>query len=119
MKKGILIILTHLFILTIFAQEDNCPEPKKKAVKLFEEAKLSFSKRYGLLIEATKIDPNYLEAYNELADINGKKANNARSAQSQTQHNNRMLEYLKKIIEICPEYRGYYASMTMGGKSVV
>lgn len=99
-----------------FAQDyGDCPEPKKKAVKLFNAAQGgSMKERYGLLIEATKIDPNYLEVYDELAKINERKAATALNGRDAQQHINRATDYYHKIIEICPSYRGYYASMKMG-----
>ncbi|HRP61514.1 MAG TPA: hypothetical protein PK833_14675, partial [Vicingus sp.] len=69
-KIGLVIGFVSLS-LAIFAQEESCPEPKKKAVKLVESAKKSdMNTYYKALIEAIKIDPNYLEAYDELANIN-------------------------------------------------
>lgn len=97
------------------AQEDLCPEPKKKAVKLYEAAqKASYKESYGLLIEAIKIDPNYLEAYDELAAINERKIATAKPGKEAFNFRNRALDYYNKIIEICPSYRGFYASMKMG-----
>lgn len=98
-----------------FTQEDVCPEPKKKAMQLVDDAKNTDANTYyKTLIEAIKIDPNYLEVYDELASINERKvatSNNQRDAQ---QHINRALEYFNKIIEICPEYRGFYVPMHLG-----
>ncbi|MCB0408874.1 MAG: OmpA family protein [Flavobacteriales bacterium] len=104
-----------LFAGHLEAQETSCPEPKKKAVKLFNAAQnASMKEAYALLIEATKADPNYLEAYHELAKINERKAATAQSSRDAQQHVNRAIDYYHKIIEICPAYRGYYASMKMG-----
>jgi len=100
--------------MNVIAQEENCPEPKKKAVKLYNASKTDYNNRYRLLIEAIKVDPNYLEAYNDLADINERKIATARPGKEAQQYTNRALEYLNKIIEICPEYRGFYATLKMG-----
>jgi len=110
-------LLSSFIVLSLatFAQEESCPEPKKKAVKLVESAKKTdMSTYYKALIEAIKIDPNYLEAYDELAGINERKSATAKPGKEVEQHVNRALEYYNKIIEICPEYRGYYAPMRLG-----
>lgn len=113
-KIGLVIGFVSLS-LAIFAQEESCPEPKKKAVKLVESAKKSdMNTYYKALIEAIKIDPNYLEAYDELANINERKSATARPGKEVEQHVNRALEYYNKINEICPEYRGFYAPMRLG-----
>ncbi|MBX2959421.1 MAG: OmpA family protein [Flavobacteriales bacterium] len=113
-KIGLVIGFVSLS-LAGFAQEESCPEPKKKAVKLVESAKKSdMNTYYKALIEAVKIDPNYLEAYDELANINERKSATARPGKEVEQHVNRALEYYNKIIEICPEYRGFYAPMRLG-----
>ena len=115
MKKYIVLILISAFALSLSAQDD-CPEPKKKAVKSFNAAKSAhnYRDRYLLLKEAIKIDPNYLEAYDELASINEKKASSANSRQQAQQYINRGLEYLHKIIDVCPNYRGSYAPLKIG-----
>ena len=113
-KRGLFISFVLLSLAT-FAQEESCPEPKKKAVKLVESAKKTdMNTYYKALIEAIKIDPNYLEAYDELANINERKSATARPGKEVEQHVNRALEYYNKIIEICPEYRGFYAPMRLG-----
>ena len=114
MNKLFLILLLTSSILA-YAQETECPEPKKKAVKLFEAAqRASSSDQYRLLIETIKADPNHLEAYDELANINERKAATATSGREAQQHVNRAVDYYHKIIEICPSYRGFYASMKLG-----
>ena len=103
-------------MLSVFAQDDNCPEPKKKALKIFNASKAArtFKERYLLLQEAIKIDPNYLEAYDELSSINEKKASRAETPLQAQQYVNRGIEYLNKINEICPAYRNYHASLKLG-----
>lgn len=104
-----------MFAFTLFAQDESCPEPKKKAVKMVESAKNGdMNAYYKALIDAIKFDPNYLEAYDELAKINERKSATAKPGKEVEQYVNRALEYYNKIIEICPEYRGFYAPMRLG-----
>ena len=112
MKKYIVLILVSALSFGLSAQDD-CPEPKKKAVKAFNASQTagSYRDRYMLLQDAIKIDPNYLEAYDELAGINEKKASRADTPIKAQQYINRGLEYLHKIIDICPNYRGSYAPL--------
>jgi outer membrane protein OmpA-like peptidoglycan-associated protein len=116
--RGLKLFSLLLFLSSYFIaySQDDCPEPKKKAEKFFKAAQTSrtFDERYKLLIEAINMDPNYLEAYDELAALNEKKAQTARTDKLQVQHLNRMLDYLNKINEICPNYRGSYAAMKLG-----
>jgi len=114
-RSFFIIICISFYASSLSGQETDCPEPKKKAVKLFQMAgKASYSDSYRLLIDAIKADPNYLEAYDELARINERKAATAKSGREAQQHVNRALDYYNKIIEICPLYRGFYASMKLG-----
>lgn len=96
------------------AQDAECPEPKKKAVKLLDLAKHTPKKRYELLLEATQLDPNCLEAYDELSRINEKRAQNAQNPRAGKMYVNKGIEYMHKIIAICPAYRNYYAPLKMG-----
>ena len=102
----------------VFAQEDNCPEPKKKAIKILELAKTATgSEKKKLLVEAIKIDPNYLEAYDELSLISEKNAENAFNSGNVVelqQEEKIKLNYWKKIVEICPDYRNFYYTMQLG-----
>ncbi|MBL4593761.1 MAG: PD40 domain-containing protein, partial [Flavobacteriales bacterium] len=118
MKKYIIAILISVLFLGVNAQEENCPEPKKKATKLFEAAKTgSYKERKTLLIQAIKIDPNYLEAYDELAGMSANKADkafNAADINAFKQHERTKVKYWKKIYEICPDYRNFYHSRKLG-----
>ena len=115
MKKGLFFIFI-LSQLTFIAQEDVCPEPKKKATKLYNAAKgaRSFAEKYALLLEAIKVDPEYLEVYDELSMINEKKASNAEHPKQAEQYINRGIDYLNKIVEVCPDYRNFYAPLKLG-----
>lgn len=117
MLKRLVLYTLLVCSFSVLAQEDeiSCPEPKKKALKLVETAKKGdYENYYKALIEAIKIDENFLEAYDELASFNEKKAATAKKQNDAQQHINRALEYYNKIIEICPDYRGFYASMRLG-----
>ena len=115
MKQHLLIFFLLLISNSFYAQEETCLEPKKKAVKLVEGAKSTNEETYyKALIEAIKIDPNFLEAYDEMAKINERKASVATKQREGQQYTNRALEYYNKIIEICAEYRGFYAPMRLG-----
>lgn len=107
-----------MFFLGIYAQEENCPKPKKKAVQLFDAAKTApYKDKKTLLNEAIKKDPNYLEAYDELAYMSAKREKssfNSADISGYKQHLNAKLKYWEKIIEICPEYRNFYHVMQLG-----
>jgi len=104
--------------LSISAQEDNCPEPNKKAAKLFEAIKTApYKEKKGLLIEVIKKDPNFLEAFDELANISAKKSDqafNSANIKGFRQHENQKIRFWKKIFEICPDYRNFYHTMQLG-----
>jgi outer membrane protein OmpA-like peptidoglycan-associated protein len=100
------------------AQEENCPTPNKKAVKLFNAAKGgTYKEKKILILEALKKDPNYLEAFDELAQMSAKKADYAYSnseIRAMQQHDNQKVIYWKNIYKICPEYRNFYHSKKLG-----
>ncbi|PCI93885.1 MAG: hypothetical protein COB15_15440 [Flavobacteriales bacterium] len=104
--------------MSISAQEDNCPEPNKKAAKLFEAIKTApYKEKKGLLIEVIKKDPNFLEAFDELANISAKKSDqafNSANIKGFRQHENQKIRFWKKIFEICPDYRNFYHTMQLG-----
>jgi len=114
----ILIIFLFLYYSNSYAQEDKCPEPKKKAIKYLESARLApFNQKKALLNDAIKIDPNYLEAYDELAGIADKEAEiafNKGEVGGLKNSTALRISYWKKIVEICPEYRNFYHAMQLG-----
>lgn len=119
MNKIILSILTSVVLFNAaYAQESNCPEPKKKALKYFEAAKSgSFAERKKLLYEAVKVDPNFLEAYDELANLSEKeaeKAFNNSNIRGFQQQDKIKLKHWMKINQICPDYRNQYFAMQIG-----
>ena len=78
LKKYSTLILALALSFGIYAQEENCPEPSKKAVKLFNKAQSTRgNEQKALLYEATKIDPNYLEAIEGLANLAEHKEKNS------------------------------------------
>ncbi len=115
MIKSFSVGILLLTFSAVFCQDESCPEPKKKAVKIVEAAKSTDADTYyKALIEAIKVDHNYLEAYDEMASINERRAATSNKIREAQQYSNRAIEYYNKIIEICPEYRGYYAPLRLG-----
>jgi len=117
LKTYTFFILACIFCLNNYAQEENCPEPKKKAVKLYNLAKIVQGKeKKELLFQATKLDPNYQEALDELAHLNEKKANNLfnNGDKNFLKYANIKRDYWKKIYTICPSYRNFYHAMQLG-----
>lgn len=111
----VLILFFSIFSL-VRAQDNDCFEPKKKAVKIYEAAKYAktFEQRYSMLRQAIEIDPNFIEVYDEMIEINLKKASKAFEDRAYKQFNNRALQYLNEINDRCPSYRGFYASIKLG-----
>lgn len=115
MKKYSTLILALSVSIGIYAQEENCPEPLKRAVKLFNKSQIgSVSEKKELLYQATKIDPNYLEAIDELAKLSEQKEKNTTQPLEIVIASNSKLVYWKKIIEICPEYRNFFHTLQLG-----
>lgn len=115
MKKYSTLILTLALSIGIYAQEENCPEPSKKAVKLFNKAEgAPVNERKALLFEAYKIDPNYLEAIEGLANLAERKEKNAMAPLDLVRAGNSKRKYWEKIVEICPEYRNFFHTLKLG-----
>lgn len=118
MRKLSLLLIILGYFSSCWAQESNCPEPKKKALKYYNSAKgARGGEQKALLIEAIKIDPNFLEAYDELANFSDRSAERAFNSGNITkfqQQENLKLKYWKKIHEICPDYRNFYFTMQLG-----
>jgi outer membrane protein OmpA-like peptidoglycan-associated protein/tetratricopeptide (TPR) repeat protein len=117
LRLVLITILLGVFASENLAQESNCPEPKKKAMKYFESAKGARGKeKKTLLYEATKIDPNFQEAYDELAGLAERSADaafNSGNINAFNQHENVKIKYWKKINDICPDYRNFYYAMQL------
>lgn len=118
MNNFSLILILSFYCLSSYAQEESCQEPKKKAVKYLESAKISKGdQKKALLIEALKIDEEYIEAYDELAEYADKEAEKAyNNGNVNGLKNNTALRisYWKQIVEKCPSYRNYYHAMQLG-----
>tara|TARA_R110002049_G_scaffold300840_1_gene492468 strand:+ start:1084 stop:3093 length:2010 start_codon:yes stop_codon:yes gene_type:complete len=115
--KLIVIIITLGFQnpFSVMAQESECGEPNKKAKKLFDKAaqvRFKGDLAYGDLVEATKIDPNFVYAFFALADLNMQKyKNNPIKFES---NGNRAIGYWEKIVEVCPAFRNYEVVYFLG-----
>ncbi|MDG1476067.1 MAG: hypothetical protein P8Q14_02885, partial [Vicingaceae bacterium] len=115
MKKYSTIILAFAISLGIYAQEENCPEPAKKAVKLFNKAQTAPSgERKAMIFQATKIDPNYLEAIDALAEMAASKEKSAMTPTALLNAANTKKKYWNRIVDICPEYRNFLHTMKLG-----
>ena len=120
--KQVLCLL--LFFALIFdAEAQDCLIKNNKAKKKFNEAieSLSHGKKsdgYRLLIETLDIEPEYVEAHYELANINYTSAfrakNDIQNIKKKDQHYNRAIEYFQNVIAICPSYENYNAYFYLG-----
>lgn len=97
-------IFRSIFFLVIpflvFAQNKECEKSKdKKAIKLYEQAmKVNNSEeKKELLKSIIEMDPNFVDAYYDLAYLNIKK----QFVKGNT------IPYLLKVIELCPEFNSY------------
>ena len=103
-------VITLSFFITVHSlsaqeyedeEEEVCDPPdNSKAVKLYEKALKLMRKEpaeaYGLIKEALKIDPEYLEANYKMARLAMGRENYLAAK-----------KYLLKVYEICPEYNIY------------
>lgn len=115
-----------LFLLSIFSlnAKDKCIKIKNdeaiakynQAVKFLESKKNNDA--YGLLVEAVKIEPQYYEAYYYLAMINYQNSilaiNSLTDKANIPRYNNNFLNYMNKVVEICPSYNDYAAYYYLG-----
>ncbi len=107
--KGSLIFLVVLLISfsSLSAQDYGCKKPSKKAEKVFKKAErygFQGKQAYAYLVEATKIDKNYVAALSILAYINSK------SDLANPQSFSRTVSYYEKTHEACAAYRNYEAA---------
>ncbi len=109
-----------LFIGFIFCfyqarlQESACPEPERKAKKLFDQAQEAYQKHnpelaYKLLLETVKEDPNFARAHLILADVNKQRISSTQNASSQLQYKNNAVNYFIKAADACPSIDNYRA----------
>jgi outer membrane protein OmpA-like peptidoglycan-associated protein len=112
-----------LFLLFLFgsvslssaAQENGCQEPNKKAKKLFDKAaqvRFKGNNAYQDLIEATKIDPDFVDAFFVLADLNQQKFKN--DPIRYAANGNRAIGYWEKIISSCAAFRNFEVVFLLG-----
>ena len=107
-STALLLAIAVQLSLSVTAQSSECSEPNKKALKLFDKAaqvRFKGEQAYGDLIEATKIDPDYVDAYFVLADLNMQKFKN--DPIRFESNGNRALGYWEKIVAACPTFRNY------------
>ncbi|NSW44302.1 MAG: OmpA family protein [Bacteroidales bacterium] len=109
---NIVVVISLLCTLKSFSQE--CPEPEKKAQKLFEQSQEAYQKRnpelaYKLLTEAVREDPNFAKAYLILADVNVQRSNQATNGNSALQYKNNAINYYVKAADACPSIDNYRA----------
>lgn len=120
MKNICLITLFIFFIfLKNYAQESECPEPNKKAKKLFEQSQEAYNKHnpqlaYKLLIEAVREDPDFAKAYLILADVNIQRYNEAKTGNTALQYKNNAITYYCKAADACPSLENYRACYEAG-----
>ena len=110
-KIKINFVVLFMFLMTnhLKAQEDfGCDKPSKKAKKLYDKAQaINFrgEESYKILVEATKEDPNFAEAFSVLAYLNEKR--------SEKNHKKDYLiqKYHEKTYNACPAYRNYESAL--------
>jgi outer membrane protein OmpA-like peptidoglycan-associated protein/tetratricopeptide (TPR) repeat protein len=105
------VVFTLIATIPAFSQSEGCEEPNKKAQKLFEKAaqvRFKGSQAYGDLVEATKIDENYVDAFFVLADINMQKFKN--DPLRYEGEGNKALKYWISAIQACPSFRNFEVS---------
>jgi len=96
----------------------------EKAISLYEKAIALSDNKYNdaikLLLDAVKLEPEYVAAYFILADIFYQKAlksdvNDGGTATLYTQRDfNNAFRYYEKVITICPAYQNYYSCYILG-----
>ena len=112
--KNILFIFTFLLTFPLKAQQITCPEPERKAKKLFEQAQEAYQKHnpdlaYKLLLECVKEDPNFAKAYLILADVNIQRTKTSNNATTILQAKNNAIQYYTKAADACPSLENYRA----------
>ena len=108
------IILLLLWGINLYSQETSCNDNDigKKAKKIFKKALDDlhygrYTEASKKLMQATDDEPDYLEAWWVLADINSRFTNRNRNRKLARQA-------YEEIIRICPAYEDYYAYYYLG-----
>jgi len=122
----LVLLFSFLFNLTSFGK-DKCIKIKNKdAIALYDKAekllklkdKRKHQEAYGLLVKATKIEPQYYNAYYRLAMINYNWALKAMTDRldkiNLVKYNTQFVKYLEKVIEICPLHEDYLSYYYLG-----
>lgn len=110
--KYCLVILFIALSVNVFSQDD-CPKTEsKQAKKIYEKAmdkisKGEFQEGTTLLQEAVAEDPDYIEAWWILAEINMKYTNRTRKTAIAQ-------EAYEEVTKICPAFKNYYAYFYLG-----
>lgn len=114
-KLFLLISFCCFSILSVQAQKEECPEPNKKAEKLFEKAaqmKFKGNEAYGSLVEASREDEDFVDAFYILADINMQKYKN--DPLRYEQNGNTAMKYYASAIQACAAFRNYEVQYILG-----
>ncbi len=125
----VVILITALGYTNVIAQNNSCAKIKnKQAIELYESAlevlRINQTEGYELLMQATAIEPKYVEAHYLLADIDYQKAQKAvRFMQSYSPEEVKLnindlydnaIKHFVKVIEHCPRYDDYAAYFYLG-----
>ncbi len=111
--KQLLCYISFILVYSLTGAQD-CPEPEKKAKKLFDQAQEAYQKHnpdlaYKLLLEAVREDPNFARAYLILADVNVQRAKTTQNATQVLQYKNNATQYFRKAADACPSIDNYRA----------
>ncbi|MCX7954145.1 MAG: OmpA family protein [Bacteroidales bacterium] len=113
------LIFLLLFIFKSLYNQNECPEPSRKARNFFEEAKKSYnnynpSLAYKYLLMAVKEDTQFAKAYLILADVNIQNYKSTNNASLAINYKNKAIEYYKKSANACPSLENYRACYEVG-----
>jgi len=124
MKKTIIALLLFTFNISCFAVGgDDCGDTdSKKARKLYESALTALKannrqEAYRLLHEATQEDPNYANAWVEMAYINfrfSEDSEQRRMIQQADNYYNKAVNQYQKAADACPSIKNYDICLWLG-----
>lgn len=103
---GIMLVISFLLSVPAFSQDNTCAENiNKKAVALYEKGtdrkKYDFRERVEYLRKAVELEPEYVPALFELANLVIKEAKADGKSFKPAE------KYLLKVVEVCPDYNPY------------
>ncbi|MFH2142012.1 MAG: OmpA family protein [Bacteroidota bacterium] len=126
-KQIIILLIFLIWVLPLFSGLEKCPKIKNKdALKLYDKASEYFNSTdrerlkssYDYLLEATKIEPEFYNAYYQLAMINYRwtiwAMQDKYDKENVPRYNNNFLNYLNKVIDICPSHEDYDSYYYLG-----